>query len=193
MITCAVDDRDTDDDLLEIRITQIPMHGKIIKNKDEIVRKFTMVDLNENRISYKHDGSETTSDSFSLVVSDGTHDDFYVFPNTSFVTRDPQTMEIEIISVDNKIPQLVRNRAAPMLSVLEDGRRGFKFTKKILQADDSDSSSSSLTFIITRYPSHGKLTNIANDGFEALTTFTQGKFEKSLCNFDIEIFLTTNS
>lgn len=32
-----------------------------------------MEDIYENRVSYKHDGSETTEDNFSFMVSDGTN------------------------------------------------------------------------------------------------------------------------
>ena len=132
-----------------------------------------MVDLNENRVSYRHDGSETTSDSFSFVVSDGTHDDFYVFPNTSFVTREPQIMKIEIVSVDNKIPQLLLNKAAQSLSELADGRRGFRFTKNFLRADDKDSDVESLSYVITGSPLHGSVVDTAR-GSEPVSSFTQG-------------------
>lgn len=170
-----VEDRDTNDDLLRLHITQVPVHGRILLDEEEEVREFTMSDLNENRISYFHDGTETVSDSFSFTVTDGTHDDFYVFPNTVFTTSEPQRMDIEIVPVDNSVPQMLVNIGAPSISNLDNGKRGFRITKKTLLADDRDSNVTALTYVITTQPSHGILVN-AREGnsTKAVDTFTQG-------------------
>ena len=88
--------------------TQVPIHGLLLFNNTRVVTVFTMADLNENLISYQHDQSETAADSFSFTVTDGTHSDFFVYPETTTTTRRPQTMNIEISPVDNGIPQVSR-------------------------------------------------------------------------------------
>ena len=134
-----------------------------------------MTDLNENRISYSHDGSETVSDSFSFTVTDGTHDDFYVFPNTVFTTTEPQRMDVEIAPVDNGVPQMLVNLGAPSISVLDNGNRGFRITKKTLRADDRDSNVTMLDYVITTPPAHGKIVKSREgNSTAAIKSFTQG-------------------
>ena len=174
---CLVEDYDTDDSLLRVQVTQDPVHGRILMDKSRGVREFSMSDLNENRITYAHDGSETVADSFSFTVTDGTHDDFYVFPDTVFTTTDPQRMDIEIVPVDNGVPQMLINQGAPSISELSSGGRGFRITKKTLRADDRDSNVTMLDYVITTSPLHGKIVNIDNESFP-LQSFTQGSFIK---------------
>lgn len=170
----TVEDRDTVDRLLKFTVTQIPVHGRLLFNNTRPVTSFTKQDLNENLISYKHDGTESAEDSFSFAVSDGTHTDFYVFPDTVFETRKPQVMKITILPVDNGVPQVVVNKGAPTLRVLETGHLGFVITSKTLKAEDRDSIHHSVTFRITAAPEHGYLINVGR-GNATINTFTQGK------------------
>lgn len=170
----TVEDRDTVDRLLKFTVTQIPVHGRLLFNNTRPVTSFTKQDLNENLISYRHDGTESTEDSFSFTVTDGTHTDFYVFPDTVFETRKPQVMKITILSVDNGVPQVLVNKGAPTLRVLETGHLGFVITSKTLKAEDRDSIQDSVTFRITVAPEHGYLINHAR-GNATINSFTQGK------------------
>lgn len=170
----TVEDRDTVDRLLKFTVTQIPVHGRLLFNNTQPVTSFTKQDLNENLISYRHDGTESTEDSFSFTVTDGTHTDFYVFPDTVFETRKPQMMKITILSVDNGVPQVLVNKGAPTLRVLETGHLGFVITSKTLKAEDRDSIQDSVTFRITVAPKHGYLINHAR-GNATINSFTQGK------------------
>nr|CAB3247089.1 FRAS1-related extracellular matrix protein 2 [Phallusia mammillata] len=169
------EDRDTLDPKIRFHITQVPVHGKILMNERTPVRDFTMDDLHENRISYSHDGSETVADSFSFTVTDGTHEDFFVFPGTT-ATDQPQRMDIEIVPVDNGVPQMLVNRGAPSVSPLPSGDRGFRFTKKYLRADDRDSNVTNLLYVITIPAEHGSLVNIDNSN-TSLETFSQGDID----------------
>ncbi|XP_054845897.1 FRAS1-related extracellular matrix protein 3 [Eublepharis macularius] len=167
----TVDDRDTPDHLLRFIITQVPVHGQIVYNNSYSVTSFTKQDLNENMISYRHDGTETSQDSFSFTVTDGTHTDFYVFPGTILETRHPQMMKIQISSLDNGVPQIVVNKGASTLRTLPTGHLGFLITSKFLKAEDRDSPHKLLKYRITDGPKYGLLINtgLGNGSIKAFT------------------------
>uniref|UniRef100_A0AAV2J341 FRAS1-related extracellular matrix protein N-terminal domain-containing protein n=1 Tax=Knipowitschia caucasica TaxID=637954 RepID=A0AAV2J341_KNICA len=177
----TVEDRDTADRLLKFTVTQVPVHGKILFNNTRPVNAFTKQDLNENMISYKHDGTENAEDSFSFTVTDGTHTDFYVFPDTVFETRKPQAMKITVLSVDNGVPQIVVNKGATTLRVLDGGHVGFVFTGKTLKAEDRDSSMNTVVFRVTTPPLHGYIINHGK-GNATISSFTQADIDDmSVC------------
>ncbi|KAL1023755.1 hypothetical protein UPYG_G00045680 [Umbra pygmaea] len=167
----TVEDRDTPDNLLRFVVTQVPVHGQLLFNGTQPVNTFTKQDLNENLITYKHDGTETNEDSFSFTVTDGTHNDFYVFPDTVYETRKPQMMTIHISTIDNGVPQIVVNKAAPSLKVLHTGHLGFLITSKALKSEDRDSPNKVLKYSVVEAPLHGFIMNIelGNDSIKAFT------------------------
>ncbi|XP_056323273.1 FRAS1-related extracellular matrix protein 2a [Danio aesculapii] len=170
----TVEDQDTAEHLLKFKVSQLPIHGKLLFNNSRPVTSFTKQDLNENMVSYKHDGTESKIDSFSFTVTDGTHSDFFVFPDTIFETQRPQTMKINIVSVDNGVPQIEVNKGAPTLKVLFAGHLGYQITSNVLKAVDRDSSAEALIFHITTQPEHGYLISL-DRGTEndSINTFTQ--------------------
>ncbi|XP_036379748.1 FRAS1-related extracellular matrix protein 2-like [Megalops cyprinoides] len=168
----TAEDQDSVDHLLKFTVTQVPVHGRLLYNNSQPITSFTKQDLNENLISYKHDGTESAEDSFSFTVTDGTHTDFYVFPDTVFETRKPQMMKITIVSVDNGVPQIVVNKGAPTLRILSTGDLGYMITSKALKAEDRDSTHASLIFRITLGPEHGYLIDLGK-GNASITAFTQ--------------------
>ncbi|XP_059819449.1 FRAS1-related extracellular matrix protein 2-like [Hypanus sabinus] len=166
-----VEDRDTPDYLLRFTVTQVPVHGQLLFNSSQLVSSFTKQDLNDNLISYKHDGTETNEDSFSFTVTDGTHTEYYVFPNTLFETRKPQMMKIRIAAVDNGVPQIVINKGASTLRIMHTGHLGFMITSKVLKAEDRDSPHKLLTYKICEGPEHGYIINteLGNDSISAFS------------------------
>ncbi|XP_051535522.1 FRAS1-related extracellular matrix protein 2-like [Myxocyprinus asiaticus] len=172
----TVEDRDTVDQLLKFTITQMPIHGKLLFNNTRPVTSFTKLDLNENLISYKHDGTESASDSFSFTVTDGTHTDFYVFPDTIHATHKPQMMKITILSVDNGVPQVVTSKGGTTLRILPTGHLGFLITSKTLKAVDRDSPQRAVTFKVTVGAEHGFLIDLGK-GNATITTFTQADID----------------
>ena len=58
---------------LTYRIIRLPQHGQIFRDSTRLYEQdtFTQRDINKGRISYTHDGSETTKDQFTLDLSDG--------------------------------------------------------------------------------------------------------------------------
>lgn len=170
----TAEDQDTPDNLLRFIVTQVPVHGQLLFNKTKPITTFSKQDLNENLISYKHDGTETNEDSFSFTVTDGTHTDFYIFPDTVYETRKPQMMTIHINTVDNGVPQIVVNKAAASLKVLPTGHLGFMITSKTLRSEDRDSNQKVLKYTVAEAPLHGFIINTAF-GNDSIKTFTQGR------------------
>lgn len=175
----TVEDRDTPDRLLKFTVTQMPVHGQLLFNNSRPALVFTKQDLNENLISYRHDGSESSEDSFSFTVTDGSHTEFYVFPDTVFETRRPQVMKIQVLAIDNSVPTMAVNKGASTLRTLATGHLGVMITSKVLKVEDRDSSRISLRFTVTETPQHGYLLNLAR-GNHSVTQFTQGRAHSSL-------------
>ena len=167
-------DRDTSDRLIEFIVVSAPVHGWILYNRSRAVTEFTMQDLNENMIAYKHDGTETLTDSFAVTVTDKTHRDFYVFPETSTTTTEAQLIPIEIVPVDNFIPRLTRNKPATSLSFYVGIGTGFLFTRQHLRADDRDSDNEKLVYVVIQAPRFGYFVNKAG-GNRSINTWTQGR------------------
>ncbi|XP_071950665.1 extracellular matrix protein 3-like [Antedon mediterranea] len=168
-----IDDRDTSDERLVVTITQVPVQGNLLFNNSKIVTSFSMEDLNNNLISYQHDGTESTTDSFSFIISDGTHNEFYVNPQLDSTTRTPQRMLINIIPLDNGAPQMVVNRGGSTVGeVGPTGQLGFLITNKYLNSEDRDSQNGGLTYTITTQPKHGYIMNSAM-GNVSIDSFTQ--------------------
>ncbi|XP_072477246.1 FRAS1-related extracellular matrix protein 3 [Notamacropus eugenii] len=174
----SAEDQDSPDDHLCFTITHIPTHGQILYNGSQPITSFTKQDLNENLISYWHDGTETTEDSFSFIVTDGTHADFYIFPNTVLTTHKPQVMKIQINNLDDGVPQIVVNKGAPVLRILQTGHLGFLITSKSLKAKDQDSPYKLLKYTVTRGPEHGSLIHLGL-GNGSIKMFTQGDIDES--------------
>ena len=185
-----VEDLDTPNKRITFYITQVPLHGNILKNFSQTVNTFSYEDIVKNLITYQHDGTETTRDEFSFTITDNTNVDFYVLSDMSLPTRLPQTLTIEVVPVDNGIPHVSVNKGITSLAYLPDGRIGAKLTSKVLQAEDRDSADDSLTFLLTVSPEHGHLVNTGK-GSSSINSWTQGSM-LSLTYFFIHSWLYTN-
>lgn len=139
----ALDSDEPPDDLNFI-ITQKPDHG-IIKQQsrygDTPITNFSLNDIKDfSTIVYEHDDSETRSDQFQFILTDGKH-------NVS------KTVPIIIFPIDDETPRLVVNNG---LEIEKIGDRKL-ITNKELRADDVDSFIPNITFIIRTMPKQGYL------------------------------------
>ncbi|XP_058132901.1 LOW QUALITY PROTEIN: FRAS1-related extracellular matrix protein 2 [Dasypus novemcinctus] len=172
----SVEDRDTPDGLLRVTVTQAPVHGRLLFNNSRPVAAFTKQDLNENLISYRHDGTESGEDSFSFTVTDGAHVGFHVSTDAGRETTSPQVMRIRVLAVDDSAPRVVENRGASWLRTLATGHLGFMITSRALRAEDRDSPHSALRFVVTRAPRHGHILHLGR-GNHSVPHFTQADID----------------
>ncbi|MBW4580055.1 MAG: pre-peptidase C-terminal domain-containing protein [Tildeniella nuda ZEHNDER 1965/U140] len=114
---------------------------------------FTQADITGNRLSYTHDGSETTADSFTFTASDG-----------STGTLALTTFNIAVTPV-NDAPVLVSNGG---ITLLEGALT--TISSSVLQVSDGDSPpSTSLVYSVTNPPTSGTLLLAGSP----VTSFTQ--------------------
>lgn len=68
-----VTDLDNTNNEIVYTLTDLPNNGSLTLNNVTLIigNTFTQNDINNNRLSYTHNGSETTSDNFSFTVADG--------------------------------------------------------------------------------------------------------------------------
>ncbi|MBW4429181.1 MAG: tandem-95 repeat protein [Nostoc desertorum CM1-VF14] len=81
-------------------LTNLPIHGSLKVNGTALTvsNTFTQADIDNNRLTYTHDGSETTSDSFNFTVADGAGGtiDSTTFNITVNPVNDAPTLEKQI-------------------------------------------------------------------------------------------------
>ncbi|MBB6463040.1 cadherin-like domain-containing protein [Flammeovirga kamogawensis] len=100
----------------------------------------TQTDLNNNRVSYTHDGSNTTSDQVIFTLSDGKDE----ITNVTF--------NITITAIDDTTPTLSNNTGT---SLAEGATANISSTQ--LLASDEDSEDTSIIFAISTLPTNGTL------------------------------------
>jgi len=117
------DDAEEPDTDITYTLDDLPDNGTLRKNTVALTLggTFTQDDLNNNRIDYVHDGSDTTSDSFRVNVSDGQGG-----------TIENQTFNFTIAAVDDTAPSF--ETSTPSYSSVT--QTGFTLTTDIDEAGD---------------------------------------------------------
>ncbi|XP_059153308.1 extracellular matrix protein 3-like [Physella acuta] len=167
-----IEDRDTDPSNVIVTITTPPSRGVLLHTLSRDVTSFTAADLTNKHISYQHDGSESSNDSFSFTVSDGTHPDFYAYPEAE-PTVNPQTVTIQIFPNINQFHIVKVNKGASYLTRLEGDHLGFRFSSRILSIKEDEYVNDKIHYSLTSPPKHGYIINRAYGGND-ITTWTQG-------------------
>lgn len=85
-----------------------------------------MTHIRAGNLSYLHDGSSSSRDSFELTVTDSTNT-LYRVGRTEEATAQPSTIHIEISAVDDGTPILVTNRGLSFLQ--QENGKVFQFSK----------------------------------------------------------------
>jgi hypothetical protein len=145
------------DSTLLFTISDQCLNGQIenIDNEGNAVMSFTLQNINDEKIQYVHDGSNTTFDSFIFSVSDGQNE----LSNQSF--------NIIITAIDDDAPYLLVNESLQ----LDEGSSSI-ISSDILSASDTEVDDALLTYTITGLCLNGQIENIDNSGV-SIDTFTE--------------------
>jgi hypothetical protein len=133
---------------LAYTVTAGPTHGTLLKG-GSAVTSFTQDDLNNNRISYRNDGSKNTTDSFTFTVGDGI--------DTTAATNFHLTVTLLPPTVSTNTGLALNEGATATLGSAQ------------LATTDQGVTPAQLTYTVTAGPTHGTLVK----GGSAVTTFTQ--------------------
>ena len=162
----ATDDNDVAA-TLTYTVTALPAHGTIKKNGSALSLNdtFTQGDLNNNLVTYTHDGGETTSDSFTFKVKD-----------SQAASTSAQTFSITVNPV-NDAPTLTTN--AGLTGVLLGSTT--TISNSLLQVSDPDNTASQLVYTI-QSESTGLLKNNGTT-LHASGTFSQADLDNNLVTY----------
>ena len=138
----SVSDADNTPAQLKYTLSSAPSNGSVRLNGSGLTagQTFTQADIISNRISYRHNGSETTSDSFIFAVNDGAGG-----------TTGSKTFNIGITNV-NDAPTIVS--AGP--ATVNEGAT-LNVTNTLLRTSDPDNLTSELVYTVSTVPISGTL------------------------------------
>ena len=137
-----VSDADNTTAQLRYTLSSSPNNGNLRLNGTALTlgQTFTQADIDSNRVSYRHNGSETNSDSFIFAVSDGAGG-----------TTGSRTFNIDITNV-NDAPTIVS--AGP--ATVNEGAT-LNITNTLLRTSDPDNLTSELRYTLPTVPVSGVL------------------------------------
>ncbi|MEX2140306.1 MAG: cadherin-like domain-containing protein [Pirellulales bacterium] len=155
----ATTDSNTGPEQLFYTVTAAPLNGTLLRS-GSATTTFTQGDINAGRITYVHNSSQTTSDSFQFSVSDGT-------------TPVSGTFTITVSGVSGA-PVITTNAG----SVVTRGDSDLiAFTE--LNTTDTNTPPAQLTYTVTAGPANGTLRRSGS----ATTTFTQADIDSGLLSY----------
>nr|XP_037285071.1 LOW QUALITY PROTEIN: FRAS1-related extracellular matrix protein 2-like [Rhipicephalus microplus] len=134
----AISDQDNREDVV-FTVVHGMRHGNLLVDAGE-ADMFTIAELDEGRVAYRHDGSSTSTDNIVFKVSDGQHDVEFLFP-------------VIIYPVDDEPPLLDINTGITIYKG-EDAQ----ILSRYLSATDVDSDDFGILFeLLPPFPEHGTL------------------------------------
>ncbi|MFV1964617.1 MAG: cadherin-like domain-containing protein, partial [Pirellulaceae bacterium] len=137
-------DADSDDAALIFTLQSVPANGELKKDGTALAANgtFTQKDITDAKITYTHDDSNTTSDTFTFTVKDPAGNETKM-----------ETFSIAVTPVDDDTPTVVNKSA----TVSEGGP--LTLVESNLSATDSDTDDATLVFTVKSVPLNGQLAN----------------------------------
>ena len=140
-------DEDNTPAQLTYTVTAVPVNGTLRNGGAALVNgnTFTQNDINSNNITYDHDGSETTGDSFTFSVDDGSGGSA------------PATIFNLTITPVNDAPVLANNTG----TTVNEGSTNNIIPNTALQVTDADNTTAQIAYTISAATTNGTLYNNA--------------------------------
>ena len=165
-----LDTTDVDNSAVQLvyTVTAVPGNGVIKLNGTalNLSDTFTQDDIDNSRLTYDHDGSETTGDSFDFSVDDGVG---AASTGTFSITVTPQNDE-----------QVLATNIGP--TVLE-GSVGTTLSAAMLDTTDVDNSAAQVVYTVTVVPGNGVI-KLSGTTLNLSDTFTQDDIDNSRLTYD---------
>ncbi|NND72263.1 MAG: hypothetical protein HKN43_11880, partial [Rhodothermales bacterium] len=157
-------------------VTAVPGNGVIKLSGTGLVLNdtFTQDDINNSRITYDHDGSETTSDGFDFSVDDGAD------------TATTGTFSITV-TAQNDEQVLVTNTG----TTVNEGSTGSIISASMLDTTDPDNTATQLVYTVTAVPGNGVI-KLSGTALVLNDTFTQDDIDNSRITYDHDGSETTS-
>ena len=138
-----------------VDITSLPARGVLRYDGDVVTAGKRIASFDAALLTYSHNGSETTSDSFTIQVTD----DGGGAGGASLLTSPDQTISLSIIP-NNDDPTLPVNTGVVLGTGKPAAGPVVPLTRAMLQAADVDSPDDRLTYTLTGLPTNGYLRSI---------------------------------
>ncbi|KAM9311806.1 chondroitin sulfate proteoglycan 4 [Gastrophryne carolinensis] len=150
---------------LEFTLLDAPMNGRITDKEGQDLKTFNWNELDQGRVSYEHNGSETKNDSFTVIVnaSDVNHQSL------------PITINVTVQPVNDEKPHVVINTGMKIL----EGETEI-ISADNLQSIDDDSASEEVVYTFLP-PSNGELIVRGFPG--RVLSFTQKDLDDGMVQF----------
>ena len=160
-------DESTDAESIVFAVIKPPMLGYLEYADRNLVAisSFTQMDLASQKIVYNHlTKTDFTEDSFTFTVTNGISD-----------TKDAE-FKFRIEPIDKVLPTLA---VTSLVEVIQGSE--ITLTPNHLRADDPDTDSSNVTYIIKKQPTHGRL---YNRGMYITSLFTQSAIDRGFITYE---------
>ena len=130
---------------------------------------FTQADIDAGNVTYDHDGSETTTDSFDFSLADGGEDGSTPATGTFNFT----------ITGSNDEQVLATNTGA----TVSEGAAGNVITTLMLETTDTDNTPAQLVYTVTNATGNGTL-RLSGTALNVSDTFTQADINAGIVTYD---------
>uniref|UniRef100_A0A3Q3B9I0 FRAS1-related extracellular matrix protein 1 n=1 Tax=Kryptolebias marmoratus TaxID=37003 RepID=A0A3Q3B9I0_KRYMA len=157
-------DPDTPPSALTFVLRQPPQYGSLVLAGTTLTAgsNFTLRDIKELDVTYKHDGGPSQIDRFAFTAADSSSRGFLL---DGRLQTEPVFFTIQIKLLDKSSPEVKKLLPLWKAELLADGRYGIFLSSRELKAHDDDSSDEELIFSIVRPPHFGYLENITTGRF----------------------------